>query len=145
MAAASLQAQSQDYTYRTQSNLVLLPTHVQTQHGETIYGLKPEQFVVEDNGVRQRVRVDEDTDLAGLSLVVAVQCSRSAGVEFSKFKGLQSMIEGIAGDGPHEVPSLVMAMGQESWETFPVIRRLCSWRYQSCSPVMTLGPRPSIR
>jgi VWFA-related protein len=34
---------------------------------------------------------------------VAVQCSRSAGVEFSKFKGLQAMIEGIAGDGPHEV------------------------------------------
>ena len=59
--AVPLVTQSQDYTYQTQSNLVILPTHVQTRHGETLYGLRPDQFVVEDNGVRQAVRMDEDT------------------------------------------------------------------------------------
>jgi VWFA-related protein len=93
----------QNYTLRTQSNVVLVPTTVQTKHGDMIYALKPEQFAVEDNGVPQTVHVDEDTDSLGLSLVVVVQCSRSAGWEFPKLAGLGSMIDGIAGDAPREV------------------------------------------
>ncbi len=69
------------YTLRTESNVVLLPTQIETKHGEILYGLKPEQFVVEDNGVPQTIHLDEDTDSLGLSLVVAVQCSRSAVME----------------------------------------------------------------
>src|SRR3984957_12977553 len=93
----------QSYTLRTQSNIVLVPTTVQTKHGEIIYALKPEQFVVEDNGVPQTIHLDEDTDSLGLSLVVVVQCSRSAGYEFPKLNGLGTMIDGIAGDAPREV------------------------------------------
>ena len=93
----------QSYTLKTQSNVVLVPTTVQTKHGEMIYELKPEQFVVEDNGVPQTVHVDEDTDSLGLSLVVVVQCSRAAGYEYPKLGGLGAMIDGIAGDAPREV------------------------------------------
>jgi VWFA-related protein len=93
----------QSYTLRTQSNIVLVPTTVQTKHGDMLYALKPEQFVVEDNGVPQTIHLDEDTDSLGLSLVVVVQCSRSAGYEFPKLIGLGSMIDGIAGDAPREV------------------------------------------
>jgi VWFA-related protein len=85
------------------SNLVFLPTQVRRKNGETIYGLKPDQFVVEDNGVRQSVRIEEDPESTGLSLVVVVQCGRSAESELSKFKGLATMVEGIVGDAPHEV------------------------------------------
>src|ERR1700712_4882949 len=84
----------QSYTLRTQSNIVLVPTTVQTKHGEILYALKPEQFVVEDNGVPQTIRLDEDTDSLGLSLVVVVQCGRSAGYEFPKLNGLGTMIDG---------------------------------------------------
>ena len=93
----------QSYTLRTQSNIVLVPTTIQTKHGDMLYGLKQDQFVVEDNGVPQTVHLDEDTDSLGLSLVVVVQCSRSAGYEFPKLIGLGSMIDGIAGDAPREV------------------------------------------
>ncbi len=93
----------QSYTLRTQSNIVLVPTTVQTKHGEIIYELKPEQFVVEDNGVTQTIHLDEDTDSLGLSLVVVVQCSRSAGYEFPKLNGIGTMIDAIAGDAPREV------------------------------------------
>ncbi len=78
-AAAPSPPDDQSYTLKTQSNVVLVPTTVQTKHGEMIYELKPEQFVVEDNGVPQTVHLDEDTDSLGLSLVVVVQCSRAAG------------------------------------------------------------------
>ncbi|HTB14635.1 MAG TPA: hypothetical protein VK752_23850 [Bryobacteraceae bacterium] len=89
--------------FKVRSNLVFLPTRVQTKQGDTVYGLRAEQFIVEDNGVRQVVNVDEDPESSGLSLVVAVECGRSAPLEFKKLKGLGAMIGGIVGDAPHEV------------------------------------------
>jgi VWFA-related protein len=97
----------QDFTLRTQSNVVLVPTTVETKHGEMIYTLKPEQFVVEDNGVPQKIHLDEDTDSLGLSLAVVVQCSRAAFMEFSKFVGLGTMIDAVTGDAPREVALIV--------------------------------------
>src|SRR5580692_1518068 len=94
---------NQSYTLKTQSNVVLIPTTVQSKHGEILYGLKQDQFVVEDNGVPQTIHLDEDTDSYGLSLVVVVQCSRSAGYEFPKLNGIGVMIDAIAGDAPREV------------------------------------------
>jgi VWFA-related protein len=93
----------QSYTLTTQSNIVLVPTTVQTKHGDVIYTLKQDQFAVEDNGVPQKIHLDEDTDSLGLSLVVVVQCSRSAGYEFPKLNGLPTMIDAIAGSAPREV------------------------------------------
>jgi VWFA-related protein len=97
----------QDFTLRTQSNVVLVPTTVQTKHGDMIYTLKAKQFVVEDNGVPQTVNLDEDTDALGLSLAVVVQCSRDAFMEFSKFNGLGTMIDAISGGAPREVALIV--------------------------------------
>jgi VWFA-related protein len=93
----------QSYTLRTQSNIVLVPTTIQTKHGDVLYGLKENQFVVEDNGVPQTIHLDEDTDSLGLSLVVVIQCSRSAGWEFPKLNGIGTMVDAIAGDAPREV------------------------------------------
>jgi len=104
------QADRENYKLTVRSNLVVLPTRVETRKGETIYGLKAEQFIVEDNGVRQSVEVDEDPESHGLSLVVAVQCSRSAPAEFGKLKGLSTMIDEMVGDVPHEVA--VLAYGE---------------------------------
>ena len=97
------QTSGDNYKITVRSNLVFLPTRVQTRNGETIYGLKADQFIVEDNGVRQSVRIEEDPDSTGLSLVVVIQCSRSADKEFNKFKGLGAMIDEIVGEAPHEV------------------------------------------
>ena len=107
------QAGAENYKLRVHSNLVILPTRVQTRKGETIYGLIAEEFIVEDNGVRQSVQVDEDPDSAGVSLVVVVQCGRSAPMEFKKLKGLNAMIGGIVGDAPHEVA--IVAYGEKPY------------------------------
>ena len=91
------------YLIRSTTNLVLVPTQVQTKKGDILYGLKREQFIVEDNGVPQTIRLDEDTDALGLSLVVVVQCSREAFAQFNNMKGLSSMVDGLAGGGPSQV------------------------------------------
>ena len=103
-----------DYKLTVHSNLVFLPTRVQTRAGETIYGLKADQFIVEDNGVRQPAQVDEDPEShQGLSMVVAVQCGRSAPAEFPKLKGLRAMIDEMVGEVPHEVA--VLAFGERPY------------------------------
>jgi len=68
-----------------------------------IYTLKAEQFVVEDNGVPQTVHLDEDTDALGLTMLVLVQCSRSAVMEQAHIAGLATMIDSIAGGAPRQI------------------------------------------
>jgi len=110
LAATLLSAQDAE-KFTVRSDLVFLPTRVQTKKGDTVYGLRPDQFMVEDNGVRQTVNIDEDPESSGLSLVVVVQCSRAADEEMKKLKGLGTMIEAITGGAPHEVA--VMAYGAD--------------------------------
>ncbi|HEY0162422.1 MAG TPA: VWA domain-containing protein [Edaphobacter sp.] len=100
------------YTLRTQANVVLVPATVRTKQGEVIYALKADQFVVEDNGVAQKIRLDDDTDALGLTLVVLVQCSRSAVMEYARIAGLASMIDDIAGGAPRQVA--VASYGKEA-------------------------------
>lgn len=109
LPAAAQQPPNPQFTVR--SNLVFLPTRVQRKDGETVYGLKPDDFRVEDNGIRQSVQVDEGPDSLGVSLVVAVECSRSAPSEFDKLKGLGAMIEAILGGAPREVAVLAYGDG----------------------------------
>jgi VWFA-related protein len=108
--SASDQTQTANSKLTVHSNLVFLPTRVQKKNGEPIYGLKPEQFIIEDNGVPQTVHIEETLEAAGLSLVVVLQCSRFAEAELDKLKNLGTMLEAIVGDGPHEIA--VMSYGE---------------------------------
>ena len=112
LPALTLHGQQQNpYSFSTQTNLVTVPTQVTTQQGDFIYGLQGSQFVVTDNGVRQRIRLEETPEQTGLSLVVLVQCSRTAALESTKLAGLSTMIEDITGAAAHEVA--VVSYGTE--------------------------------
>src|SRR5579871_768021 len=69
---------------RVTTNVVLVPTLVEKDHGNIIYGLKTGDFALEDNGVPQKLRVEEDMDSAPIALVVAVQQGRMSGLEYDK-------------------------------------------------------------
>jgi VWFA-related protein len=109
----STQEDSHEYKFRTRSDLILLPTRVEKKNGDTIYGLRRDQFFVEDNGTRQAVQIEDSPDDPGLSLVVVVQCSKSAISEFNKLKGLGTMIEAITGGAHHEVA--VVSYGEKPY------------------------------
>lgn len=111
--SASEQSEPGNDRLAVHSNLVFLPTRVQGKNGETIYGLKPQQFIVEDNGVPQAVHIEEDPESAGLSLAVVVQCSRYAPSEFDKLKSLGTMIEQIAAEDPREIA--VLSYGEQPY------------------------------
>ena len=112
LSTLALHGQQQNpYNFSTQTDLVTVPTQVTTPQGDFIYGLKGSQFVVTDNGVPRRVRLEEAPEQTGLSLAVLVQCSGAAALESAKFKGLATMIENITGAAPHEVA--VLSFGAE--------------------------------
>ncbi len=129
---APAQKSDDAYTLKTQANVVLVPSTVRTKQGETIYTLRADQFVVEDNGVAQAVRLDEDTDSLGLTLVVLVQCSRSAVMEYAKLTGLPSMLDDLAGGAPRQVaiatygkePTLLGDFSADPHETISAINQI---------------------
>ena len=92
----------QPYTLRTGSRLVLVPATVAIK-GQLVYGLKADQFTVTDNGVPRTVTLDEGAESQALSLVVLLQCSRSAVMEYSKIDALPQLLENLIGGAPHEV------------------------------------------
>ena len=83
----------QETTLRTQTNLVLIPALVKDQQGGILYGLQAKDFLVEDDGVEQAVRLDEAPEAQPISLVVAIQRGRRAAYEFPRMQGLKSMLD----------------------------------------------------
>ena len=76
-------AGQEEPTFRTQSNVVLVPALVRDKAGEAVYGLQAKDFIIEDDGVAQTVHLDEAAESEPVSLVVAVQCGRRADFELA--------------------------------------------------------------
>lgn len=89
-------------TINVQSNLVLVPTLVRDAKGEVLYGLKPENFVLKDNGIPQKVHLEDEAETSALSMVVVVQCSRSAWQQGENLRGLPVMVESLIGGADQE-------------------------------------------
>jgi VWFA-related protein len=105
-ALLSARGLPQETTLRSQSNVVLIPALVKDQGGEIVYGLQAKDFIVEDDGVEQKVRLDEAPEGQPVSLVIAVQRGRRANYEFPRIKGLGSMVDPIIRQGQARVALL---------------------------------------
>ena len=92
-ALQSCGAVSQETTFHSQSNVVVIPALVKSAKSEIVYGLAAKDFVVEDDGVEQVVRLDEAAEGAEVSLVVAIQRGRRANYEFPRIRGLSAMLD----------------------------------------------------
>jgi len=92
-------AHSASPTLRITANEVLVPTLVEKRGGGILYGLKPDDFVLEDNGVPQKIRVQEEMDTAPVSLVVAVEEGGVSALEFDKLAKLGPLLDLFLSDG----------------------------------------------
>jgi VWFA-related protein len=86
-------------TLRVTANEVLVPTLVEKLGGGVVYGLKPKDFVLEDNGVPQKIRVQEEMDTAPVALVVAVELGGVGVLEFNKLAKLGPLLDLFLSDG----------------------------------------------
>jgi VWFA-related protein len=92
-------AHSDSPSLRVTTTEVLVPTLVEKRGGGIIYGLKPDDFVLEDNGVPQKIRVQEEMDTAPVSLVVAVEQGGASVLEFDKVAKLGPLLDLFLSDG----------------------------------------------
>ena len=92
-------AHTETTTLRVRANEVLVPTLVEKPGGGVVYGLKPQDFVLEDNGVPQKIRVQEEMDTAPVALVVEVELGGVGVLEFNKLAKLGPLLDLFLSDG----------------------------------------------
>ena len=92
-------------TLSAQSTLVLVPALVRNKAGQLIYTLKASDFALTDDGVPQKLRLEQDTDREPLALVVDIEGGGQAAreLEIGKFSGISSMLDAIVGGVPHRI------------------------------------------
>jgi VWFA-related protein len=89
-------------TIHTTTTLVVVPTLVQTPGKEVVFSLKADDFILTDNGVPQKVTLEEESSRP-LSLVVLMQTGGIARGQFENYVHLDSMIAAILGKAPNAV------------------------------------------
>ncbi len=100
---AGLLGTAQDVTLHSGTSVVLVPTLVTNIAGEPIFRLSAEDFAIYDNGVQQKIQLDENVWGERMSVVVAIQRGHSAVGILDKVKKLGSLLYPIAGEGKGEV------------------------------------------
>lgn len=86
-------AQGDTTTLRITTTEVLVPTLVQKGNGDVVYGLKQSDFALEDNGVPQKIRVQEEMDSAPVALVLAVELGGASILEFDKLAKMGPLLD----------------------------------------------------
>jgi hypothetical protein len=102
--SAGAWAQSSPHpTLQSTTTLVFVPALVKTPGKDLVYSLHASDFELTDNGVAQKVTLEEDW-AQPLSLVVVVQIGGAARRQFANFAHLDTMLAGILGDPPGGSP-----------------------------------------
>ncbi len=97
----------QEPSFRSQGNLVPVPTLVRDAAGNAVYGLRAQDFLIEDDGVEQAVHLDEAAEAEPISLVIAVQVGRRAQREFGRMAGLAAMLDPVLSGRQNEAALLL--------------------------------------
>jgi len=89
------------------STLVLVPALVRNKAGELVFTLAADDFVLTDDGVPQKVTLEEDTGGEPLALVVVIETGGAGAREFNKYSslvpGLAPMLGSIVGNVAHRI------------------------------------------
>src|ERR1700722_19695692 len=85
------------------STLVLVPALVRNKAGELIFTLNADDFVVTDDGVPQKLTLEQDTGGEPLALVVVVETGGAGARAFEKLGALAPMLGSVIGNVPHRI------------------------------------------
>jgi VWFA-related protein len=92
---------------RSESTVVLVPALVRTAGGKLVFTLKADDFRITDDGIEQKLTLDQDTDGEPLALVVVIEVGGAGARQFSQYSSiappLAPMLESIVGHVPHKV------------------------------------------
>ena len=90
-------------TITVRSNLVVVPALVRTKSGQLVYTLKAEDFLLTDDGIEQKLHLEEDTGDQPLALVICVETGASGVDHLSDYRNLSTMLGNMIGNVEHTV------------------------------------------
>jgi VWFA-related protein len=91
-------------TISSQSILVLVPALVrEKKSGQLIYTFKADDFVLTDDGVPQKLHLEEDTGGEPLALVVDIEGGGAGAGRLLKDMAIAEMLDSIVGGVPHKI------------------------------------------
>src|SRR5262249_46456456 len=94
-------AQERDTTapaVKVRSNLVMVPVFVSTKHGNPVFGLKADDFVLTDNGLLQHLTLEEDSDSQPLALAIVVETGGAGATHLADYRDLDAILEVLVGN-----------------------------------------------
>jgi VWFA-related protein len=105
--SAKAQTPQPSPTISARSSLVVVPALVHDKSGRIIYSLNPDEFTLTDDGIPQKLRLEEDSGATPLAMVVMIETGGAGGREFQRFSSiapeLPPMIESVIGNVPHRI------------------------------------------
>jgi VWFA-related protein len=92
-------------TLSTQSTLVLVPALVRdkSKGGQLVFTLNVDDFALTDDGIPQKLHLEQDTGGDPLALVVDIEGGGAGASELSKYAELAPMLESVVGSVPHRI------------------------------------------
>jgi VWFA-related protein len=90
-------------TVVVRSTLVMVPVLATTTGGDAVFDLTANDFVLTDNGVPQKVSIEEDTDSQPLALAIVVETGGPGGNHLGDCQELDSMLDALIGNVEHQV------------------------------------------
>ncbi|MGB8581147.1 MAG: VWA domain-containing protein [Candidatus Sulfotelmatobacter sp.] len=121
-------------TIHSQSNVVVIPALVKSGQGEVVYGLGAKDFVVEDDGIEQAVRLDETVEGQPVSMVIAIQRGRRADYEFPRMRGLSAMLEPLVAEGHGAVAIVEFDSHVQTAQEFTGSSEKIAWTLNELQP-----------
>ncbi len=90
-------------TITVSSTLVLVPAMVKTKSGEIVFALTADDFRITDDGIEQKLTLEQDTDRLPLALVVLVETGASGTRYLPDYAHLGPTMEALVGEVPHQI------------------------------------------
>ena len=91
----------QTSVFTTQSPLVIVPALVRTKAGDPLFTLTANDFELTDDGVPQKLTLEEDTGGEPLALVVVVETGGAGARELEKLGHLGPLLGTVVGGYPN--------------------------------------------
>jgi VWFA-related protein len=92
-----------DATISVRSSLVVVPALVKTKSGQLVFTLKADDFTVKDDGIPQKLQLEDDTDSQPLALVIVVEVGGDGIRYLPAYGDLGPLLDAIIGNVPHRV------------------------------------------
>ena len=88
---------------RTETNVVVVPALVSTGNGQPVFTLTAEDFKITDDGVEQKLTLDDETGGEPLALVVAVETGGGGARKLASYGRLSALLGAVVGAVPHKI------------------------------------------